>query len=447
MNPDDATEADLKVAYAKLLRQHRPDQDPEGFERLRAAFEAARAELSGRGGCVPEGDWEVGSVGSDSPQSGQAAGIHAALRSAIHRLPPSQQAQPNEFQTEFRRMREFFFEKFAAAQKRPGDLAEFTAAAARLLADKPALLEALVSPEMLVSEIVAGAGSLAVPTLLSWEEHRRKDRLEAFDRALKSQSVAVHRGAGAVALAGVAAEVGFFLPRLARAVADDLFPVLPAAQRGEIMHRLETAMSLGKIFEMFPHEQKRFWWRRVHEADAPFDWESAEAVEARDELLRHPARNWNGWEVIRTLAPEGWLEKRSTPPVSRRTDLTVRQPEDEEFWDLEETASLAVGLGSADASGQPVPKAVPAAASPKSAPDLVGSRSRRATRHGSLPAKSVSEGERLATMGRRRGKPRRSPIGRLFGRRSLRGTLPGLSILILAVVILFFLFYALLSRG
>ena len=34
-----ATEKDVKAAYARLLKQHRPDSDPEGFRRVRGAYE------------------------------------------------------------------------------------------------------------------------------------------------------------------------------------------------------------------------------------------------------------------------------------------------------------------------------------------------------------------------------------------------------------------------
>ncbi|EKU25950.1 J domain-containing protein [Xanthomonas graminis] len=41
--PPDADETAIKRSYAKLLRQHRPDTDPDGFQQLHAAYQAALA--------------------------------------------------------------------------------------------------------------------------------------------------------------------------------------------------------------------------------------------------------------------------------------------------------------------------------------------------------------------------------------------------------------------
>lgn len=38
-----AAEAEIKQAYFKLVREHSPERDPEGFKRIRAAYEKLRA--------------------------------------------------------------------------------------------------------------------------------------------------------------------------------------------------------------------------------------------------------------------------------------------------------------------------------------------------------------------------------------------------------------------
>ena len=38
-----ATEAEIKQAYFTLVREHPPERDPDGFKRIRAAYEKLRA--------------------------------------------------------------------------------------------------------------------------------------------------------------------------------------------------------------------------------------------------------------------------------------------------------------------------------------------------------------------------------------------------------------------
>ncbi len=38
-----ATEAEIKQAYFALVREHSPERDPEGFKRIRAAYEKLRS--------------------------------------------------------------------------------------------------------------------------------------------------------------------------------------------------------------------------------------------------------------------------------------------------------------------------------------------------------------------------------------------------------------------
>lgn len=40
--PSDAGEAEIRSAYRRAVREHPPDRDPEGFERVRDAYEKVR---------------------------------------------------------------------------------------------------------------------------------------------------------------------------------------------------------------------------------------------------------------------------------------------------------------------------------------------------------------------------------------------------------------------
>ncbi|MFT3668130.1 MAG: J domain-containing protein [Pseudoxanthomonas sp.] len=52
---DDADERTIKRAYARLLKVHRPDDDPEGFQRLNQAYQFCLSQWEGGGPEAPQG--------------------------------------------------------------------------------------------------------------------------------------------------------------------------------------------------------------------------------------------------------------------------------------------------------------------------------------------------------------------------------------------------------
>ena len=70
----DADIAQIKRAYAKLLRSHRPDEDPAGFQRLHEAYEA----------CLEQARWrEQGWDDDYDDEAAEDAGATAAHRSGV----------------------------------------------------------------------------------------------------------------------------------------------------------------------------------------------------------------------------------------------------------------------------------------------------------------------------------------------------------------------------
>lgn len=90
---EDADLATVRRAYAALLKQHRPDSDPEGFRRIHDAYRALQMLLASRSGAAahaPAGSDPVeaaASVGVAPPPAAQPAGGGSATTAAPEEAP------------------------------------------------------------------------------------------------------------------------------------------------------------------------------------------------------------------------------------------------------------------------------------------------------------------------------------------------------------------------
>ncbi|MDB6004391.1 MAG: hypothetical protein JWR15_1378, partial [Prosthecobacter sp.] len=85
LEPDTANEKQVRSAYARLLKVYRPDQDPEGFQRLRTAYELALQWLQQRSP-PDDNDW-ADDVVDVLPQE-PSVEAPPAVSTSPHALPP-----------------------------------------------------------------------------------------------------------------------------------------------------------------------------------------------------------------------------------------------------------------------------------------------------------------------------------------------------------------------
>lgn len=90
-----SNEISIKRAYARLLRTTRPDDDPEGFQRLNEAYQAALA-YARQPPEWGEDEWDDGQEAAVTAESAHAAVIVESELSAIiaHEHPPFDNAEP-----------------------------------------------------------------------------------------------------------------------------------------------------------------------------------------------------------------------------------------------------------------------------------------------------------------------------------------------------------------
>jgi hypothetical protein len=308
LDANTATERDVKAAYARLLKQHRPDADPEGFRRVREAYEVAIATIRDRDaqGTPPpayaqmsrEGDAEQAAAQAvpesipltvELPEtvqpsyseveravaSGNAEQLEAALQ-AFHGQCESARVDPT--------MRDTALEHACAGQVK--------------------LLATAIPDKMLLRFAELGRANLPHTILSVWLEEERRDRIVEFGRAMLEHARSLATPDGALLMARVGVMVGLELPRMASSLGNLAFPHLPVDARTQILGQLEQEAALGQVFEEVTPAMKPFWFERLRHASETHDWSDTHSVRALDDLIHRNRYVWQGWGIIQQLLPE-----------------------------------------------------------------------------------------------------------------------------------------------
>ncbi len=306
LDPATATEEAVKRAYAKLIKLHRPEADPSGFQRAHQAYQQALAQLRGTESSGPAVALAVApSPTAEFPQvcvawearlqTSVAAGDADAVDDCLEEFRPLMKADHSLWQPWGKILASCFVGKtLLLAQCLPA------AGAVRLLE--------------------AGQPELAQAVLVAWHETRRSEDVLKVARALVARTDLVAEALQAVCVARLATLVSFPSPELGESLANLAFKHLsPGKVRDWIMAQVETRLALGRIFGQLPEENAQFWEQRLTvDADPKaYDWEQREAQRQIYFLCQQAEAGWAGFGILHQfLPPEQWkrIELRMAEP-------------------------------------------------------------------------------------------------------------------------------------
>ncbi|MDB6132131.1 MAG: hypothetical protein JWM59_374 [Verrucomicrobiales bacterium] len=360
-----AGEREIKRAYARLLKQHRPDQDPEGFQRVNAAYQQAMQSLRQDSGKTPFQTAQAGMAGpaagdhpaADQGSSGEREKVPGAEPDgataeetpvSVSRFLENFPSLPPAFTEGWERLREWLHRQSGGSappqpKLRDGDLPEFNqlrnltrSDPAALAVPWAAVVNAMFSteaglqllPRLYPQDVLLlmrhGGEGCAVRILLTWREnHLLLTRLSQLGNLMIDQKAA-QDPAMIQAIYFTARLAAFHLPQTAGRLADELFRLADPSSRAQIAREIEIRMMAGKTFSRFPLAQRRVWERILFEAgDGSGDWDSPEKRLAVQSVLVTCNRDWEGWPLVSQMVPQSVLEQISDE-VRGRT-ATARQ--------------------------------------------------------------------------------------------------------------------------
>lgn len=338
LDPQSATEKDVKVAYARLIKQHRPDSDPEGFQRVREAYETALAMLKNGGMFRADG--------GDETQPLFEAGGEAAS-------PPSASLPPELIEAELAigRAREAKDEGALAKaietlqpvceKLRPGraGVQLWQETLHRVTEGTAALVAAGVPIAQLLHEMENGSAVVTHAVITHWESQEEIGKLVALAEAIianaatASHSAKLQNREAAIVALRLGVETGFVKPVLSTVLVRFAFPHVDREARESLIPKVEEQAGIGNLMPGLRKDQQAFWHKRIRHGRQEWDWNSQESNDALDYLARQMHPGWSGFGVIQQVAPKDWfsrLEKetgrRQGGPLGRFRPASLAKP-------------------------------------------------------------------------------------------------------------------------
>ena len=307
-----ATNRDVKAAYARLLKQHRPDKDPEGFKNLREAYEAALESIKQRdaSSAVPPA-YAVPDPASADDESATAAENLASFFDSSH-LPEEAQAAYHVLEQAVGTNND---EQMQAATDAFSEACNCCRVAS---SDKVIALQKVFMQDVqiasrgvtcaLIMDLAArGETNFCHVIVGTWEESGQHQQMVELANVMLSRRGLLTAPDAATLMARVALIIGLECPMTATELANSSFPHLPTDGRNELIARIEHQVAIGRPFAEVAPDMKSFWFRMLRTEPEARDWHSTEAQSALANAVERNRFQWEGWGIVQQmLPPEIW---------------------------------------------------------------------------------------------------------------------------------------------
>ncbi len=307
-----ATLADVKRSYARLLKVTRPDRDPEGFMRLRSAYEAAQAILRGDApaSVLPVGPAHKAEGSQPAGQVSSTPSITTLVRDIPQEVNNAVKELRNAITTRVRqkvRLAWVTYEETVEKHDLSRDsrwlvFMDVFQGNAQLLADA-------CTDELLIDHLKHGEMRLLRLVTEVWSKTGDAKRLDEFCVSLNRQRELVNSETGAMALAVTAIALAAWNPEQANRFVQRAFPKLPISQRSELAERIDYESLLGRLAAPLPQPFKIPWIEALRLGDSERPWNEMITRDMVIAVLRHCGTDWPGFPVLHErLKPAAWME-------------------------------------------------------------------------------------------------------------------------------------------
>lgn len=319
-----ATEREVKQAYARLIKVHRPDSDPAGFQRVRQAYEMALATLKQSASAIPQeattpgSSADQGSVkttdeGRDTQTAGQDGSpggdgvpesVPPVLIEAEMAVKRARTSGDNE---QLAQAISKLLSVCRELQPERTAIQLWQERLYRLLDGRADLLASAVKPFLLITEMENAFSVVTHAVVGAWSNDGNIPSLLELAKAMLANAGRLASEESAHVCLRLAMELAFTHGQTATQLIDLAFPHLDRQSRDMFLPQVEQLAAVGKLFAHLPSEQVAFWKKRFVNPGGEWNWTDQESQQAIRYLAQTRSSSWAGFGVIAKIAPQAWL--------------------------------------------------------------------------------------------------------------------------------------------
>jgi len=294
----------VKRAYAKLLKQHRPDEDPEGFARVHGAYQEALGELAWR----DEND-QWGNQEDLSASLGLSIQDQQDPRSSNDPLPfDIPQVEPVSDDPTVWKEVTGFDDTVSAADTSGTERAE--------------KVEPPVSWEVVAQDLRLGQANRARHWLRAYElEDPERVKRDLANEILRSPE-AYSSADTILFICRLTERLALRNPKLCAYLLDMVFPLLPPHMRESQVALASEIIELAALFKPLRGTHNLDFWATAFANQGVMDWESPVAIDERVKVM--DLQNWDGHAILDAIVPD---EYSVWPKTIRQSESDLAMPD------------------------------------------------------------------------------------------------------------------------
>ena len=340
LNPAEATERDVKRAYAKRLKTCRPDQDPEGFRKLHDAYQAALYELQWRsaedGGVISfqrsdsSSLVEMPEVGAPDEGLRQEAVTHTDASpendTTAHELPGA------DLSPGLRAITESFDRLESAFDEGADGIGELIGQTETLLYQHPSEVfrwgdlmyeifsrhgehpDLRLKADTIVFELEHGGNAATLAVMDRLDRKGSPQAIANLANLLLQNKARIATPAGGIAAARLAGAAAFWVNRHAEGLADFAYQHLARGERDFHMQLIDRHAAMAQIMTPVPDHLKSFCRQCMMRTGGRDAWESEQGKATIEWLKTTPAKRALCYEALVGLLPDEIAESVKASP-------------------------------------------------------------------------------------------------------------------------------------